>query len=211
MTTRLQKYISNFERVRHIKDVIFLREKLQSIGVNKLDKLIEFQLTYGGYVEYLRKNKFVYGFIHENPNFLKPNEIDYEIEDGLFTLFGADAHISFGMMIDPNGVYYFNCIPNARSFELKLERDAYYAEKWKKHDIGPVKLKETNTNYLDELLLEIKDFEIHELSDEFSSWFFRENVMFINRKYDSKNILEVYLNPSSIPKFIEKLNFGKYY
>ncbi len=216
MTERAIKYLSGFERIDYIKDVKFLEESLLKIGIQNTEKLIEFQLNYGGYVKPLRKEKFVYGIIHESPNYLEPLEFDWDNENGLIQLSAADSHISFGLLIDEHGTFYYDCIPNSESFELKIERDAFYAELT---NIKPIKITTATKAQEDFIRSEIEGYLIEELTDEFCQFYYREGAIIVNKYGVNRSLsnhtdgffLQVYLDPNNVPEIFKNLKFDTYY
>jgi len=190
LSPRAQVYLNKLERIDFIDDISFLKSKLLEIGVGYPDSILEFQLTYGGFIEKVGLRENIFGIIHKNPKYLTPNTIDFEKEDqdeSPILLHAADTHLVHGIMIDELGWYYYNWLPNAESFDLKFERDAFYAEMSAEQKLSPIRLVKEDKAIEHELFELFQEHEIQALSDQFARLYTIPGGLLINRFGLSKN------------------------
>lgn len=89
-----------------------LEIKLKARGVSNTDRIVEFQASYGGQVQYNGLNRWVWGVIHECPSEMEPNELevlDPEGPEELPLVQCVDADPQDAIFLDPNGQIYDCC------------------------------------------------------------------------------------------------------
>lgn len=213
LSKRALKYLNTFQRKDAEKDTRFLKKVLEGIGVIETETIIEFQIKYGGIIEKDVHFEATFGIMHRTPKnyHLVPNMLDWEKENDRIILSAADTHISYGILIDEKGIYYQDCIPNATSFELKLERDAYWFELQNKFNSKYCELK--FDSYNENVVEEFMDSKIDSLSDEYCSYYFKYETLLINRfgirrssNINTKNGIfspRLYTYNGRLPKFLK--------
>jgi hypothetical protein len=112
------------ERRPHLADLAIVRQALAAAGVPASDALLEFHERYAGLVS-PGLDEFVWGLVHENPRWLEPLTVEADNDDGSVRVICADAHPSYYLQLDVDGVHYTTCgVPRALRFETLLEQHA---------------------------------------------------------------------------------------
>ena len=131
LSTLATQYLATLERQHSVSDRALLENAFHKAGIPVLEPVIDFQITFGGYVQWHGLNQFIWGIIHERPDEdsgLEPNKLSVENDDeeiGNFFITCANCHRSDDWFLDARGALYW-CFapPLATSFATKIERDA---------------------------------------------------------------------------------------
>ena len=182
ITERAAKYLSTLAREPALRDRIALENAFHAAGVPPLNAIIDFQMTFGGYVQHHGLNTFVLGIIHERPDpdsFFERNRLTIESDDeepGNYFITCANCHASDHWFLDAKGQLYW-CFspPLASSFAIKIERDAVQWE-LRQHQLQRLVPSVSDSEFIAMLVPLIEQGRIEEASDQYESLFLHRGV-----------------------------------
>jgi hypothetical protein len=130
VSERAKQYLATLEREPAIIDEEQVIAAMERAKLPVFEPVVQFQIDYGGYIEWYGFNDFHWGILHHKPepeSFLTANEIAFDSEDGEYFITCADCHLSDHWTLDSKGSLYWCGYFKASSFDLKIERDAFVA------------------------------------------------------------------------------------
>jgi hypothetical protein len=134
---RAVAFLQTLERRPHVEDLAVVRDALLRNGVPAKDPFLEFHGALAGYVEPAYKDEFVYGIVHWESYWYGPLAPLSREHRGIWRVAYADAHPSYELEIDENGVMYQGVRnKTAASFVSFIEQHAFIEEFW---NAGPVR------------------------------------------------------------------------
>jgi len=128
ISDRAQRYLATLERRPSVMDRARIEGAFATAGIPVIEPLVDFQLTFGGFVQRYGFNEFVWGILHSRPGRDSAFERDrlhvLRRKEEVFVTC-ADCHRSDHWFLDVSGALYW-CFapPVAVSFATKIERDA---------------------------------------------------------------------------------------
>jgi hypothetical protein len=208
LSERALKYLDTLERVPAVRDEKPIREIFDKTGVPAFEKIIEFQMRFGGIVEFYGLNKFIWGVLHEIPeeySFLKPNELDFFVEGEEYFFTCANCHCSDSWSLDTKGVLYWCGHKKALSFEKKIERDAAVTEIFSGRNYKNVEFELPVEQLVETLIPKIESGLIAEASDEDQKIYYRDNFYLALDCGDGR--VTAYLVGDEIPAWLKPIPF----
>jgi len=183
ISKRAAKYLSTLAREPALRDRIALENAFHAAGVPPLNAIIDFQMTFGGYVQHYGLNTFVWGIIHERPDpnsAFERNRLTVESDDeepGNYFITCANCHASDHWFLDAKGQLYW-CFspPLASSFAVKIERDAVAWELLRQHQLQRLVPSVSDSEFIAMLVPLIEQGRIDEASDQYESLFLHRGV-----------------------------------
>jgi hypothetical protein len=208
LSERARKYLETLERAPSIRDEKLIREIFDKTGVPPFEHLIEFQIRFGGFVEFYGLNKFIWGILHEIPeedSFLKPNELDFFVENEEYFFTCANCHCSDSWSLDTKGILYWCGYKKALSFEKKIERDAAEREIFSGRTYKKMKFDLPEDQLVEAVIPKIESGLIAEASDKDQKIYYRDNFYLAHDCGQGKVL--AYLVGDEIPAWLKMMPF----
>jgi len=128
ISDRAQRYLATLERRPAVMDRARIEQAFATAGLPVIEPLVDFQLTFGGYVQRYGFNEFVWGILHSRPgpdSAFQRDRLSVLRNDGEVWVTCADCHRSDHWFLDARGALYWCFTPPVSvSFATKIERDA---------------------------------------------------------------------------------------
>ena len=179
LSERAQRYLATLERRPATTERHQLEDAFAAAGVPVLEPIIDFQVTFGGYVEKYGRSEFVWGILHQRPDrdsFFSPNELHVIADGGEVFVTCANCHASDHWFLDASGALYW-CFspPLATSFMKKIERDAIARV------LDPAAMQRVvpsvpEPEFIEMLLPRIREGLVPEASDAYESIYLHDGV-----------------------------------
>jgi hypothetical protein len=145
---------------------------------------VEFQEFFGGYVEVIGQDVAIWGVIHHDPQWLRPDSVEVEREgQSSWRIACADVHPSYDYWLDEQG-QFLSLGGGGRyaSFCVKVERDAVF---WESSCTGRIwELDVTlfeSVGSIESLLAGLHDEVVAEASDKYATLHKSRDVILVAR------------------------------
>ena len=204
--------MTTLEREPAIIDRDKITVALEKAGVPIFQPIVEFQIAYGGYIEWYGFNDFHWGILHHNPepdSFLEPNEIDFYSEDDEYYITCANCHRSDTWALDSKGKLYWCGYFKALSFEKKLERDAFVRELDSFGKVNRIRFEAPEKDVVEILVPRLQDGIISEASDDYQALYLKDNV-YAAVNFENSSI-SVCIIGDETPAMLKDFSFRNWY
>jgi hypothetical protein len=169
LSERARRFLEAWERRPYVDDLGLVRAALEEAGLPVTEPVLEFHHAFAGYLTDVWGDRGPLGVVHREPSarsWFEPMKVGGYLTADPPALACADIHVSWEMMINPDGTFRCNG-PEASSYFLWTERQAFLWEFERAHRVRRVSLTADPDELAAVLLPRLADRRIAALSDQY--------------------------------------------